>query len=118
LQVAGLALLALAVALIASPSAMLLALVLIVFGYGQGLVMAPLSSAVLSSVSPQAAGSASGIYGTTTQIANAAGVAVIGAVFFAAQAAFGPRPALFISAAIFALAIVTSAAMLSWMRRA
>ena len=60
---------------------------------------------------------ASGIYGTTTQIANAAGVAVIGAVFFAAESALGTRPALFIASALFVLAIVTSAAFLSWMRR-
>jgi len=40
-------------------------LVLTIFGYGQGLVMAPLSSAVLSTVKPMSAGAASGIYGTT-----------------------------------------------------
>jgi MFS family permease len=117
LQVAGLALLAAMLAWNAAPQATLLALVLIVFGYGQGLVMAPLSSAVLASVKPQAAGSASGIYGTTTQIANAAGIAVIGAVFFAAESALGARPALFIASALFVLAILTSAAFLSWMRR-
>src|SRR5262245_56426110 len=117
LQVAGLALLAATVAWNAAPQAALLALVLIVFGYGQGLVMAPLSSAVLASVKPQAAGSASGVYGTTTQIANAAGIAVIGAVFFAAESALGARPALFIASALFVLAILTSAAFLSWMRR-
>jgi EmrB/QacA subfamily drug resistance transporter len=118
LQVAGLALLAATLAWNAAPSAALLALVLIVFGYGQGLVMAPLSSAVLASVKPQAAGSASGIYGTTTHIANAAGVAVIGAVFFAAESVIGARPALFIALALFVLAILISAAFLSWMRRA
>ena len=118
LQVAGLALLAATLAWNATPSAALLALILIVFGYGQGLVMAPLSSAVLASVKQQAAGSASGIYGTTTQVANAAGVAVIGAVFFAAESALGARPALFIAATLFVLAILTSAAFLSWMRRA
>jgi EmrB/QacA subfamily drug resistance transporter len=117
LQVAGLAALAATVALDAAPSAMVLAGVLIVFGYGQGLVMAPLSGAVLASVNPQSAGAASGMYGTTTQIANAAGVAVIGAVFFAAESAFGARPALIIASALFSLAIVASAAFLSWMRR-
>ena len=61
----------------------LLALPLTVFGYGQGLVMAPLSGAVLATVPAASAGSGSGIYGTTTQIANAAGVAAIGAVYFA-----------------------------------
>jgi hypothetical protein len=80
--------------------------------------MAPLSNAVLSTVKPASAGSASGMYGTTAQIANASGVAAIGAVFFAIEAGHAARPALFISASLFALAIVTSAAFLSWMRRA
>jgi hypothetical protein len=64
---------------------MVLALGLTILGYGQGLVMAPLSSAVLSTVKSASAGAASGIYGTTAQIANAAGVAAIGAVFFAIE---------------------------------
>ena len=118
LQLVGLAVLVAAVACAERPSATLLSLVLTVFGYGQGLVMAPLSSAVLSTVKPAAAGSASGMYGTSAQIANAAGVAAIGAVFFAIESAYSARPALFISASLFALAIVTAVAFLSWMRRA
>jgi predicted MFS family arabinose efflux permease len=117
LQVAGLAVLVATVAWIEAPSALLLALVLAIFGYGQGLVMAPLSSAVLSTVKPASAGSGAGMYGTTTQIANAAGVAAIGAVFFAIEAARSARLALFVASALFALSIVTSAAFLSWMRR-
>ena len=117
LQIVGLAVLLAAVASAETPPATLLAAVLTLFGYGQGLVMAPLSSAVLSSVKPVSAGSASGMYGTTAQIANASGVAAIGAVFFAMEAAYASGPALFISASLFALAIVTSAAFLSWMRR-
>ncbi len=118
LQVAGLAVLVLTVAAIEAPAALLLALVLAIFGYGQGLVMAPLSSAVLSTVKPASAGSSAGMYGTTTQIANAAGVAAIGAVFFAIEAAGSARPALFVASALFALSIAASAAFLSWMRRA
>jgi len=118
LQVAGLAMLVLTVAWVEAPAALLLALVLVVFGYGQGLVMAPLSSAVLSTVKPASAGSGAGMYGTTTQIANAAGVAAIGAVFFTIEAARSARLALFVASALFALSIMTSAAFLSWMRRA
>ena len=117
-QVAGLAALVLTVALAEAPGAPLMALVLAIFGYGQGLVMAPLSSAVLSTVKPASAGSGAGMYGTTTQIANAAGVAAIGAVFFATEAARSARLALFISSALFATSIVASAAFLTWMRRA
>jgi predicted MFS family arabinose efflux permease len=117
-QIAGLAMLALTAGIVAAPGALVLALVLMVFGYGQGLVMAPLSGAVLSSVKPASAGAGSGMYGTTAQIANAAGVAAVGAVFFAIEAARSAQAALFAAIALFALAIVTSAALLSWMRRA
>jgi predicted MFS family arabinose efflux permease len=117
-QLVGLAVLVAAVACVEAPSATLLAPVLTIFGYGQGLVMAPLSSAVLSTVKSASAGSASGMYGTTAQIANAAGVAAIGAVFFAIEAAHSARPALFISCTLFALAIVTTVVFLSWVRRA
>jgi hypothetical protein len=89
-----------------------------IFGYGQGLVMAPLSGAVLSSVKPASAGSGSGMYGTTAQIANAAGVAAIGAVFFAIETTRSPQQAIFVAIALFMLSIITSAALLSWMRRA
>jgi MFS family permease len=118
LQLAALVVLVLMVASIETPNALLLALVLTIFGYGQGLVMAPLSSAVLSTVKPASAGSGAGMYGTTTQIANAAGVAAIGAVFFAVEATESARLALFVASALFALSIMTSAVFLSWMRRA
>jgi len=118
LQVAGLAILVLAVESVEAPTPSLLAPVLAIFGYGQGLVMAPLSSAVLSTVKPASAGSGAGMYGTTAQIANAAGVAAIGAVFFAIEAAWSPKLALFAASALFTLSIVVCAAFLSWMRRA
>ena len=116
-QIAGLAALGMAVEWIDAPSAMILALVLTIFGYGQGLVMAPLSSAVPSTVKPLSAGAASGIYGTTAQIANAAGVAAIGAVFFAIESNQSSRLALLAACALFALSIIACAAFLTWMRR-
>src|SRR3989440_3514624 len=118
IQVAGLAILALTVASLEAPGALVLALVLSIFGYGQGLVMAPLSSAVLSTVKPASAGSGSGVYGTTAQIANATGVAAIGAVFFAINAAHSAQYAMFASSALFALSIIAAVVFLSWMRRA
>ena len=116
-QIAGLAALVMAIEWIDMPSAMVLALMLTIFGYGQGLVMAPLSSAVLSTVKPVSAGAASGIYGTTAQIANAAGVAAIGAVYFAIESNQSARPALLAACALFALSIAACAAFLTWMRR-
>jgi hypothetical protein len=59
-----------------------------------------------------------GMYGTTAQIANAAGIAAIGAAFFAIEAASSALPALFAAFAVFTLSIIASAAFLSWMRRA
>jgi MFS family permease len=116
-QIAGLAALVMAIEWIDTPSAMVLALMLTIFGYGQGLVMAPLSSAVLSTVKPVSAGAASGIYGTTAQIANAAGVAAIGAVYFAIESNQSARPALLAACALFALSMAACAAFLTWMRR-
>ena len=118
LQIIGLAVLVAVTESVNAPSAVVLALGLTIFGYGQGLVMAPLSSAVLSTVKPSSAGAGSGMYGTMAQIANAAGVAAIGAVYFAIEAAGRARPALLVACALFALSIMACAAFLTWMRRA
>lgn len=118
LQIAGLAALALAAGAVDAPTPIALALIMIIFGYGQGLVMAPLSSAVLSTVKPVAAGSASGMYGTTVQIGNAAGVAAIGAAFFAIEALQSAREGFLVSLALFVTLIMICAAFLAWMRRA
>jgi MFS family permease len=117
-QIIGLAALVMVIEAVNAPSAVALALVLTIFGYGQGLVMAPLSSAVLSTVKPVSAGAGSGMYGTTAQIANAAGVAAIGAVFFAVEANSSAPLALLAACALFALSIIACAAFLTWMRRA
>ena len=115
-QIVGLVALVAAIAAATTPPAWLLAAVLTIFGYGQGLVMAPLSSAVLSTVKPASAGAGSGLYGTTVQIANAAGVAAIGAIFFAVEAAQSAQHAMFAASGLFALSIIASVAFLSWMR--
>jgi hypothetical protein len=64
-------------------------------------------------VKPASAGAGSGMYGTTAQIANAAGVAAIGAVFFAIEAKGSPRPALLVAFALFALSNIACAAFLT-----
>jgi MFS family permease len=117
-QLVGLAALVAVIEWVNAPSAIMLALVLTIFGYGQGLVMAPLSSAVLSTVKPANAGAGSGMYGTMAQIANAAGIAAIGAVYFAIEAASSARSALLVACLLFATSIMASAAFLTWMRRA
>ncbi|WFU40941.1 MFS transporter [Bradyrhizobium sp. CB82] len=118
LQIAGLAALALLAFSADAPAPISLALSMIIFGYGQGLVMAPLSGAVLSTVKPVAAGSASGMYGTTIQIGNAAGVAAIGALYFAVESMHSTRAAFFVALASFATLIMICVSFLTWMRRA
>lgn len=98
------------------PPIWLLECTFVVFAYGQGLVMAPLSNVVLSSVPPAAAGAASGMYATTTQGANAAGIGVVGAIYFTASAAWNAQAAVLASYAAIAASIVFGALCLQWMR--
>jgi len=55
-----------------------------VFGVGNGLILPSLIGAALAGTRPSQAGAASGVLTTSQQFAGAAGVAVLGAVFFAA----------------------------------
>lgn len=55
---------------------------LIIDGAGQGLVVAPLATTVLSRVTPQHAGAASGVLTTGIQVGNALGVALVGLIFY------------------------------------
>jgi hypothetical protein len=63
--------------------------------------MAQLFSTVLRSIADSRAGSASGVLVTAQQVANTAGVAVVGVAYFGAQAAQSQRVAL--SAALITL---------------
>jgi MFS family permease len=110
-QMVGLGGLALSAAVIQTPAMLVLVLPLTVFGYGQGLVMAPLSSLVLSTVPRANAGSGSGVYATTAQIANASGVAAIGALFFTVQDGISDRAA-FLAALAAVGAMIAASALL------
>ena len=90
---------------------------LTIFGYGQGLVMAQLFNIVLRSVAHSRAGSASGVLVTAQQVANATGVAVVGAVYFGAQAAHSQRVALIAALITLIAALALCAAALEWLRR-
>ncbi|HEX5508856.1 MAG TPA: MFS transporter [Pseudolabrys sp.] len=57
---------------------------LLLNGAGTGLAVSPLASTVLSRVGKQHAGATSGVLTTGLQVGNAIGVAVIGAIFYAA----------------------------------
>ncbi|MFF3753048.1 MFS transporter [Streptomyces sp. NPDC002018] len=55
---------------------------LIVMGLGMGLIVAPLTDAVLSGVPREHSGSASGLINTTQQMGNALGLGLVSVVFF------------------------------------
>jgi EmrB/QacA subfamily drug resistance transporter len=55
---------------------------LLLAGAGMGLVLTPLTTAVLVSLPPEQAGAASGALSTMQNVGNALGVALIGVVFF------------------------------------
>lgn len=59
-----------------------MALPLLVMGAGMGLVVAPLTDAVLSEVPREHAGSASGLINTVQQMGNALGLGLVSVVFF------------------------------------
>ncbi|MFE9423892.1 MFS transporter [Kitasatospora sp. NPDC006697] len=59
-----------------------MALPLAVMGLGMGLIVAPLTDAVLAEVPKSEAGSASGLLNTTQQLGNALGLGLVSVVFF------------------------------------
>lgn len=93
-----------------TPSA--LAWLLVVFGVGQAMVMAPLYGLVLVKVPPAHAGSGGGVISTVQQIGNGSGVAVIGALYYAVQAAHSARYALVGCLGVLAVSIGLTAGLL------
>jgi EmrB/QacA subfamily drug resistance transporter len=85
-------------------------------GLGNGLVLPALIGAVLAGIQPSHGGAAAGVLTTTQQFAGAAGVAVLGAVFFGGLGAH-PSRADFAAATeavtFLALALVLTAAALT-----
>ncbi|KUL32528.1 MFS transporter [Streptomyces regalis] len=59
-----------------------MALPLVVMGVGMGLIVAPLTDAILSDVPREHAGSASGLINTVQQMGNALGLGLVSVVFF------------------------------------
>ncbi|PHM70276.1 MFS transporter [Xenorhabdus sp. KJ12.1] len=70
------------------PSGVLLALILFLIGYGQGLALPTLVKMIISRVDAGYSGMISGIINSTLQISAALSVAVIGGIFFTV---LGPR---------------------------
>ncbi len=59
-----------------------MALPLVVMGMGMGLIVAPLTDAILSEVPREHAGAASGLINTVMQMGNALGLGLVSVVFF------------------------------------
>ncbi len=57
---------------------------LVAVGVGMGLVLAPLTGTILTTLVPERAGAASGMLSTMQNVGNALGVAVTGVIFFGA----------------------------------
>ena len=115
LEASGLLAVALVVASGASMMPLILALGL--FGYGQGLVMAPLFGAVLMTVRQEGAGLGAGMLTTVQQVANGAGVALIGGLYFAVQPTAGDTGALVVCLLDAVIALVATAVLLARMSR-
>jgi MFS family permease len=115
-QLSGLIALAFVVGLNDNPPLWLVASAFALYAYGQGLVLAPMSSAVLASVPAEAAGAASGMYATMVQAANATGLAGVGAIYLTAAGALSASSALLVAFSGIAVAILAGMAALRWMR--
>jgi predicted MFS family arabinose efflux permease len=89
-----------------------LAALLVVFGIGQAMVMAPLYGLVLSKVPPAHAGSGGGVMMTVQQIGNGSGVAVVGTLYYAVQAADSASTAFVAALAILAIAVALTASFI------
>jgi MFS family permease len=113
----GLAATGLLVGSVMRPTIGMLMVPLAVFGYGQGMVLAPLFSAVLTQVRHAHAGSGAGILTTTQQVANGTGVVLVAAVYFAVQGPDGDRRALLAAMIALGVTVVATVAFL-WRMRA
>jgi EmrB/QacA subfamily drug resistance transporter len=93
---------------------------LLVSGIGVGLVVAPLFDIVLAAVSDAELGSASGVLNAVQQLAGAAGVAVIGTVFFGAIGhggfAHALHGALWVAVGLLGAVCLVSLALPRWAR--
>jgi MFS family permease len=67
----------------AAPANVSIIVLLFIYGIGNGLVLPSILNISLKGISPQLAGTASGVYSTVQQLSSALGVSIIGGVFLA-----------------------------------
>src|SRR5690606_19682420 len=97
-------------------SPLALSLLLIVFGAGQAMVMAPLYGTALSKVPVAHAGSGGGVISTVQQVGNSCGVVVAGSVFYAVQSDHTAHVALISSLGILILSLLVAMGLIHGMR--
>lgn len=116
IQIIGLALLAGVIHWHGPISPLALSLLLIVFGAGQAMVMAPLYGTALSKVPVAHAGSGGGVISTVQQVGNSCGVVVAGSVFYAVQSDHTAHVALISSLGILILSLLVAIGLIHGMR--
>ena len=102
-------------AFVREPGIEVLMAALMVFGFGQGLVMAPLAGVVLATVQPGHAGSGAGLLNTVQQAAGALGVSLIGAAYFLGGATH--RRGMLAAIMIIGVSVIATGSALARMRR-
>src|SRR5262249_51886867 len=116
-QLIGLAILGIAVAVGSPTAAPAFAFLLVVFGGGQALVMAPLYGLVLTQGSEAPGGSGGGVVSTKEQDGKRLVVGVVGALYYAVQAVESARVAFAASLALLAIAIAVTGTLISRLAR-
>ena len=116
MQFAGLVAVASLAGFVAQPGTVALMAALAVFGFGQGLVMAPLAGVVLATVRPAHAGSGAGLLNTVQQAAGALGVSLVGAAYFLGGTT--DRRGILAAIALLGLSVLTTGVLFTRMRHA
>ena len=115
-QFAGLVAVARLAGVVAQPGEATLMAALAVFGFGQGLVMAPLAGVVLATMRPAHAGSGAGLLNTVQQAAGALGVSFVGAAYFLGGTT--DRRGILAAIALLGLSVLTTGVLFTRMKRA
>jgi len=113
-QFGGIAALGWLVALMPQAGMVVLMPVLAVFGFGQGLVMAPLAGVVLATVRPAHAGSGAGLLNTVQQAGGAMGVSLITTIYLLGGSA--DRRGVLAALVLLGLSVIATGGFLAWMR--
>jgi len=104
----------------AVPSTMTIIICFAIFGLGSGLVLPSLLNVSLKDVPPAMAGSSSGVYSTIQQFSSAAGISMLGGLFFSvlSHASAGDyHPAYRISLYCFIVYLGVIFFLLNWIKK-